>query len=107
MAIDYRLIGKRIKESRVAAGLTQEKVAETADITTVYLSKIENGKVTPTLDTLGEICEAISADIGFIVSGCQYGQKAYGNDVVLALFQACLPEVKPIALKILTPAPSL
>lgn len=53
MAIDYTMIGKRLKESRMAAKLTQEKVAEAADITTVYLSKIENGKVTPTLDTLG------------------------------------------------------
>ena len=51
MAIDYTMIGKRLKESRMAAKLTQEKVAEAADITTVYLSKIENGKVTPTLDT--------------------------------------------------------
>ena len=45
MAIDYTMIGKRLKESRMAAKLTQEKVAEAADITTVYLSKIENGKV--------------------------------------------------------------
>ena len=101
MGIDYCLIGKRLKSSRIAAKLTQEKVAEYANITTVYLSKIENGKVTPTLDTLGSICQVINADLGFIISGCQYNQKAYGNDTVVALFQACSPEVKPVALKIL------
>ena len=58
MAIDYTMIGKRLKESRMAAKLTQEKVAEAADITTVYLSKIENGKVTPTPDNLGAGCAA-------------------------------------------------
>lgn len=67
MAIDYTMIGKRLKESRMAAKLTQEKVAEAADITTVYLSKIENGKVTPTLDTLGAVCAAVNADLGYVL----------------------------------------
>ena len=62
MAIDYAMIGKRLKESRRTAKLTQEKVAEAADITTVYLSKIENGKVTPTLDTLDAVCAAVDAE---------------------------------------------
>ena len=44
MAIDYLMIGKRLKEYRVAAQLTQEKAAEAANITSVYLSRIENGK---------------------------------------------------------------
>lgn len=101
MAIDYTMIGKRLRESRKAAKLTQEKVAEAADITTVYLSKIENGKVTPTLDTLGAVCAAVNADLGFIVSGCQYSQKTYGGETVLQLFRSCAPEVKPIALSVL------
>ena len=101
MAIDYVMIGRRIKGSRLEAKLTQERVAEAAGITTVYLSKIENGKVTPTLDTLGEICTAIGADLGYVVAGSQYNQKTYGNEAVVALFRACCPEVKPIALRIL------
>lgn len=101
MAIDYTMIGKRLKESRMAAKLTQEKVAEAADITTVYLSKIENGKVTPTLDTLGAVCAAVNADLGYVLSGCQYSQKTYGSETVLQLFQSCTPEVKPIDLAVL------
>lgn len=101
MAIDYTLIGKRLKEYRMAAGLTQENVAEAANITTVYLSRIENGKVTPTLDTLATVCTVVRADLGWVVSGCRYDQKDYGNDRVLELFQACAPEVKPVAMRIL------
>lgn len=101
MAIDYYMIGKRIKECRNSAKLTQEKVAEYANITTVYLSKIENGKVTPTLDTLGAICTVINADLGYIISGCQYTQPVYGTEEIVGLFQTCAPNVKPIALKIL------
>ena len=41
--IDYKLIGERIKEARRKAGLSQEKLAEMIDVTTVYVSKIERG----------------------------------------------------------------
>ena len=99
--IDYSLIGKRLKNFRVEAKLTQEKVAEAADITTVYLSRIENGKVTPTLETLAMICSVISADLGMVISGSQCSNANYGNDLVLELFCACAPEVKPVALRIL------
>jgi len=101
MAIDYLMIGKRLKEYRINAQLTQEKVAEAANITTVYLSRIENGKVTPTLDTLAVICTVINADLGMVISGCQSDNREYGNDIVLELFRACSPEIKPVALKIL------
>lgn len=101
MAVDYMMIGKRLKENRIAAQLTQEKVAEAANITTVYLSRIENGRVTPTLDTLSSICTVIDADLGMIISGCQSNNMEYGNDVVLELFRACSPEVKPVALRLL------
>ena len=50
--VDYKVIGLRLKTYRQQAGLTQETVAERAGITVVYLSKIENGHVRPTIDLL-------------------------------------------------------
>ena len=50
--VDYQLIGARLKARREAARQTQEEAAEAAEITPVYLSKIENGHAKPTLDTL-------------------------------------------------------
>jgi transcriptional regulator with XRE-family HTH domain len=43
------LIGKRIQELRKARGLSQEKIAEKADISSTYLSRIECGRENPTL----------------------------------------------------------
>ena len=54
--IDYAVIGKRIQLSRQNKGITQEKLAERAGISVVYLSKIENGRVYPTLETLSNLC---------------------------------------------------
>ena len=101
MTIDYSVIGRRIKQGRIAAGLTQEQTAEAADITAIYLSKIENGRVEPTLNTLGEICAVLNLDIGVVLSGCQPQRSSYENDTVTMLFNACSPKVKPVALKIL------
>ena len=66
--VDFKLIGSRIKQQREHRQLTQEVVAEQADITTVYLSKIENGKVTPTLSTLDAICSILNCDLGSLLA---------------------------------------
>lgn len=99
--IDYKLIGSRLKSERESKRLTQEAVAEQADITTVYLSKIENGKVHPTLNTLSAICAVIDCDLGSVLLNSASESKDYQSEKVVQLFHACSPEVKPIALELL------
>lgn len=99
--VDYKLIGSRLKFEREAKQLTQETVAEQADITTVYLSKIENGKVHPTLNTLSAICTVVGCDLGAVLLNSTSESKDYQSEMVVQLFHACSPEVKPIALELL------
>ena len=99
--VDYKLIGKRIKEARVKSGQTQETVSERADITVVYLSKIENGKVKPTLDTLNTICNAIECDLGSLFINSTSESSDYQNERVIKLYRDCSPSVKPIVLDLL------
>lgn len=77
--------------------MTQERVAELVNITVVYLSKIENGKVRPTLDTLAAICSALNCDLGEILLNITPESNQYQNERVIKLFQSCSPNVKPIA----------
>ena len=44
MNVDFEIIGKRIKERRKQLHLSQEKLAEMVDKSTVYISNLENGK---------------------------------------------------------------
>ena len=44
MTVNYKKLGKRLKEFRVKNGLTQEKLAELCDLSTSYISYIETGK---------------------------------------------------------------
>ena len=99
--IDYKLIGSRIKKQRTAKGITQEALAETVNITTVYLSKIENGHVRPTIDLLDEICTALGFELGDLFADSSPRSERYQNERVLELFHLCAPGVKPIALELL------
>ena len=47
MQIDYISLGSRIKEVRKNQDLTQEQLAELADLSTTHISNIENAKKNP------------------------------------------------------------
>ena len=99
--IDYAIIGKRIQKSRQEKGITQEKLAERVGISIVYLSKIENGRVYPTLEMLSNICTELDMNLAQVLTNTEIAQKGSANDRVLELFNACSMRVKPIALSLL------
>ena len=43
MSIDYKIIGKRIKERRKICQITQETLAEKLGVSVGYISQIERG----------------------------------------------------------------
>lgn len=99
--IDYTIIGKRIQTCRQEQNITQEKLAERVGISVVYLSKIENGRVYPTLETLSNICTELDTELSAILSNTEIARKDYANERVLELFNSCSIRVKPIALSLL------
>jgi transcriptional regulator with XRE-family HTH domain len=64
---DYTLIGKRIKEQRLALKLTQEKLAEAADIGIQHMSKIENGHTKLSLPCLIAIANALKTTVDHLL----------------------------------------
>lgn len=58
-----QLLGKRIKELRKAANLTQERLAELIDIETGSLSGIESGRHFPSLTTLEKIANHLDVEL--------------------------------------------
>jgi transcriptional regulator with XRE-family HTH domain len=54
-----QVFASRIRALRQAKGLTQEQLAEKADIAPQYLSRLENAHQVPSLDTIAEIAEAL------------------------------------------------
>lgn len=54
-----KLVGRNAARLRLAAGLTQEKLAERSGLGQQYLSDLERGKLNPTVVTLYELAEAL------------------------------------------------
>lgn len=50
MQFDYTSVGKRIQHYRTSLNKTQEELAEQADISKNYLSKLENAQARGRLD---------------------------------------------------------
>lgn len=67
--IDYALIGIRIKKVRNEKKITQEQIAGDLSLSTFYISKIENGKCTPTLETLALISNYLEMDLSYLITG--------------------------------------
>ncbi len=60
---ERQLIGKRIQELRKSKKFSQEQIAEKADISPNYLSRIECGKENPTLDMLIKLTNALDIEM--------------------------------------------
>ena len=43
MALDYTIIGERLKKARLAKKMTQEDLAEKLDVSVAFLSRVERG----------------------------------------------------------------
>ena len=60
---EKRLIGLRIKELRKSKGLSQEELAERAETSPNYLSRMERGTENPTLDMLIKLANALEVEM--------------------------------------------
>ncbi len=57
--MDYYEIGQRIRKIRKAHGMSQEVLAEKADISTVHMSHIETGNTKLSLPVLVKLAQAL------------------------------------------------
>lgn len=67
MRYDPKESGQRIRDLRKLAGLTQEQLAETVNISTSALGKIERGLQGISLDLLIELSDFFSVSLDYIV----------------------------------------
>ena len=77
MSIDYKLIGSRIKSERIRQKITQEKLAESLDVSVGYVSQLERGITKISLDRLSEISDLLGTDITYFLSGSSIDGKDY------------------------------
>ena len=69
--MDKKLIIERISENlliqRRRKNLTQDAVADAANISTKYYNLIENGKANPSITNIVNICKALDMELGALL----------------------------------------
>ncbi len=64
--IDYSALGERIRKSRKAKGLSQEKLGEICSISTAHVGHIERGSRIPSLETLYKISKELNVSMDYL-----------------------------------------
>ena len=100
MALDYTIIGERLKKARTDKKLTQEKLAEKLDVSIAFLSRIERGNSHISLKRLSQICDILGVTEGFILNGASTESNNYLSNDLSLLLQNCSPEKQKLIYKI-------
>lgn len=77
MALDYTIIGERLKKARTDKNMTQEKLAEQLDVSIAFLSRIERGNSHINLKRLTQVCEILGVSEGYILNGASSNSENY------------------------------
>jgi transcriptional regulator with XRE-family HTH domain len=68
-AVNLSDLGRRVRAARLARRLTLEEVVSRAQFTVSWLSKLENGQLTPSLDGLVKLAEVLECGVDTLVQG--------------------------------------
>ena len=102
MALDYKLMGDRLKKARIQKGYTQEKLAETLDVSIAYISRIETGKTHINLKRLNEICTVLETSESYILNGASENSKSYLSSEFSSILNDCSSKDKELIYQIAT-----
>ncbi len=94
-------LGKRIRESRVDKGYTQQYLADRAEIGVVYISEIERGIKMPSLKVFIKIVDALEMSADYILREELTSGKEYIYDEITQKLKNLTPKQRKTAADIL------
>ncbi|QNN23346.1 helix-turn-helix transcriptional regulator [Planctomycetales bacterium ZRK34] len=62
------MLGRELRKARLAGGFTQEYVAARAKVSREYVSQLERGLYSPTVDMLIRLCKAMNVSASKIIA---------------------------------------
>ena len=69
------MMGEELRKAREKAGLTQEELAFDAHIHRTYVSLLERGKKSPTIDVLFRLCDALGITASRLIARVERRRK--------------------------------
>ena len=100
MLIDTRVLAERIKKIRHQRNLTQEQLAELADLSVVYISNVECAKRVPSLDTMLIFCRVLECTPDELLDGFYPGKKDPTPMQIKAMFDKSTANERQFMLRV-------
>ena len=98
--LDFKLIGRKLRKICLSKELTQEYVAEMADVNTSHISNIEHNRVKISLPTLVHVCNALDVTVDYVLSSEYPSPSSSIEQRILLEVQKCDDDMKERILKI-------
>ena len=89
MDLNYKHIGKRIREERTRARMSQETLAESVDSSPQYISHIENARKKPSLEMLVRIANVLDVSVDQLLSENLSGRQYKCDAELSRLISGC------------------
>lgn len=96
-------MGQRIRSFRIANNLTQAQFAESLDVSTNYVSEIENGKKGISQETLFKLCDIYHLSADFLLFG-KGNDSTLGECTLFELLSSIPTDTIPIVIEYLQAA---
>ncbi|WP_219884755.1 helix-turn-helix domain-containing protein [Merismopedia glauca] len=74
--------GQCLRNARTKTGLSQEKLAEAANLDRTYISLLERGKRNPSLLCLASLCRALDINLSELFKPMQSDKSLDHNDII-------------------------
>lgn len=100
MPLNFKLIGLRIKETRIQKQLSQIDLAEQADLSVPYISYIETAKKQASLESLVSIANVLGVTVDHLLTGNQVNDPAEYRTELAQLTEDCTSYEKRIIYEI-------
>lgn len=91
-----KIIGNKIKKSRIDNNYTQNALAEKIDISTDLLRNIENGRNIGSIATLLNICNALNITTDYLFSDLLVSKKKFLDNTLYSLLEQISIEDKEL-----------
>ena len=100
MALDYTIIGQRLKKARIDKKMTQDNLAEKLDVSIAFLSRIERGNSHINLKRLSQVCDILGVTEGYILNGTSSNSSNYLSSEFSEILNHVSPEKQKLIYKI-------
>ena len=96
-----REIGDRVKQVRLARGLSQSELAEKLGLSDAYVSKIELGKNAMSVTVLIKLSDTLDVSADWLLRNRTREAREISVDEVEAMFMDCSPAERNTLMKLL------